>query len=139
MKELRYSYTRRQVPSILRDECDLYIYYERLGKNREVCHAVVDNLVNTWRGDQNYEKWCRDVFSKAHTAETADEIPVKADPGPRKGKYADVEEFSFPNKADPEKPCHGATPCYGDSAQMSSSKERELNPQPPQHAGASMD
>merc|ERR1719160_1062763 len=126
MKELRYAYSRRVVPSVLRDECDLYIYYERLGKNREVCHAVVDNLVNTWKGDKDYEKWCQEVLSKAHTAEKAEEIPVKADPGPRTGKYADVEQFSFPNDADPQKPCHGAIPCDSTSTRLAGRTSAEV-------------
>lgn len=113
LEELRYAYTRRLVPSVLRDECKHFLYYETFGSDEEVCYAIVEHLINTWKGDKDYETWCKEAYAKRHTAKDASEIPKKKDPGPRKGKYADVEEFSYPNDADPEKPCHGAKPCNG--------------------------
>mmetsp|Transcript_109224 Transcript_109224/g.216910 ORF Transcript_109224/g.216910 Transcript_109224/m.216910 type:complete len:221 (+) Transcript_109224:57-719(+) len=107
LEELRYAYSRRMVPEVLRDECKHFIYYENFGKEKEVCEAIVEHLINTMRGDKDYKTWCRDVYSKRH-AENAHKIPIKEDPGPRKGKYADVEEFSFPNDADPHRDDNGA-------------------------------
>lgn len=119
MDELRYAYTRRLVPEVLRDECKHFLYYERFGSDEEVCYAIVEHLVNTWKGDQDYETWCKEAYAKRHTAKDASEIPKKPDPGPRKGKYADVEEFSYPNDADPEKHCHGAPNCGSKSKKRS--------------------
>eukprot|EP00747_Dinoflagellata_sp_TGD_P168330 gnl/TRDRNA2_/TRDRNA2_194488_c0_seq1.p1 gnl/TRDRNA2_/TRDRNA2_194488_c0~~gnl/TRDRNA2_/TRDRNA2_194488_c0_seq1.p1 ORF type:complete len:420 (+),score=52.49 gnl/TRDRNA2_/TRDRNA2_194488_c0_seq1:64-1323(+) len=115
LKELRYAYTRRKVPEVLHDECEHFRRDGTFGADREVCHAIAANLIRTWQGDQDYETWCRDVYSKRHTAESADEVPVQKNPGPRTGQYADVEEFSFPNTANPEVPCHGAKPCDSNS------------------------
>jgi len=112
MKELRYAYTARLVPSVLRDECEQYLYYERFGRDADVCHAIVEHLINTWRGDKDYEAWCVEAYGRRGTAKNSTEIPVKEDPGPRKGKYADVKEYSFPNDADPSKSCHGVKPCW---------------------------
>lgn len=111
MRELRYAYSRRMVPQILEEECTLYLYYERFHQDMEVCLAMVQGLERTWRGDQDYKAWCEDVFAKRGEFKTAEDVPVIPDPGPRKGKYADVEQFSFPNDADPESPCHGSKPC----------------------------
>lgn len=122
MDELHHAYTRRMVPEVLRDECDAFLHFEdhvsEFGDNQEVCHAVVDHLLATWDGDQDYAKWCTEAFAQRHAKSAAD-VPVKTasgEAGPS-GKYADVEEFSFPNKADPEEPCHGAVPCPGHHAE----------------------
>merc|ERR1719401_22225 len=115
MNELRHAYSARMVPKILYSECSDFLYYKRFGSKPEVCKAVITNLINTWRGDKDYATWCRDVYSKRHIAQSANEIPAKKDPGPREGKYADVKEFSFPNAAHPEKPCHGAAPCHDET------------------------
>merc|ERR1719353_502330 len=110
MDELHHAYTKRQVPELLRDECDQFIYYERFGSNKEVCHAIVEHLIRTWQSDQDYKRWCEEAYANRN-AKSADEIPERSKPPPPDGEYADVEEFSFPTKADPEKPCHGAEPC----------------------------
>jgi hypothetical protein len=110
MDELHHAYTKNQVPGVLRDECEHFLYYERFGSDKEVCHAIVEHLIRTWKSDQDYERWCKEAYSK-RDATSADEIPKRSRPPPPDGKYADVEDFSFPNKADPEKPCHGAEPC----------------------------
>mmetsp|Transcript_160379 Transcript_160379/g.295588 ORF Transcript_160379/g.295588 Transcript_160379/m.295588 type:complete len:184 (-) Transcript_160379:32-583(-) len=128
LKELRYAYTARQVPVVLRWECDEFIYYKRFGSDREVCHAIIDHLVNTWKGDQDYEEWCSEVYTKRHTAKSADEIPVKEAPEPRTGKYADVKEWSYANDAHPEKPCHGAKPCLKRESADSADKPAEPLP-----------
>lgn len=111
MEELRHAYTRRMVQGVLEEECGNFIYYERFGNDTEVCMAIVENLVRTGKSDKDYDTWCREVFAKRHRFEDAKDVPVKADPGPRRGKYADVKEFSYANDADPEDPCHGAVPC----------------------------
>merc|ERR1719473_1850406 len=111
MDELHHAYTKRQVPEVLRDECDQFLYYERFGSDKEVCHAIVEHLIRTWQSDQDYERWCNEAYAKRKEAKSADDIPKRSKPPPPEGKYADVEDFSFPNKADPEKPCHGAEPC----------------------------
>merc|ERR1719353_1741144 len=110
MDELHHAYTKRQVPELLRDECDQFIYYERFGSNKEVCHAIVEHLIHTWQSDQDYKRWCEEAYANRN-ATSADKIPTRSKPPPPDGEYADVEDFSFPNKADPEKPCHGAEPC----------------------------
>merc|ERR1719386_529257 len=50
LDELHHSYTARMVPDVLRDECDQFIYYEKFGSKKEVCHAIVENLIHTWKG-----------------------------------------------------------------------------------------
>jgi len=110
MDELHHAYTRRQVPEVLRDECKHFLYYERFGSDEEVCYAIVEHLIRTWDSDQDYERWCKEAYAK-RDAKSADEIPTRSKPPPPDGEYADVEEFAYPNKADPEKPCHGAEPC----------------------------
>lgn len=111
LEELRHAYTAGQVPEVLQQECGHFIFYKNFGSKPEVCLAIVDYLIKTWRGDRDYLTWCAEVYSKRHTAKSADDIPCKDKSKIPEGEYADVKEFSYPKDADPELPCHGAVPC----------------------------
>lgn len=70
LPDLRRDYTSEQVPTILRQECDVYKTHKDFGhlnasKQRAVwsCKHFASTLIKEFGGRQNYKAWCGSVFT----------------------------------------------------------------------------